>query len=172
MPDKSKRTLLPREDGKSYIEQVDYVNGGVGLLLRKASSGNGMTLINYLITEKPFRVFYYQVEFVFDSDKEKIITQTRLLANSLRSRAENEIPKGAGLCIYGGFIAGEHKNLKETSSIKLNYPYFSEKYYFQIGLGNIVTREPMTVHPKKSSYLVRQKLLRSFGTPQVNKWQV
>ena len=140
----------PRKDGKPYfVREIKYKNGGVGILARANPTGEGMRMYNYFVTEKPFRVFYYRNEFVFENNIEETIALNQKIANSLHARGDNEIPKGSGICIYGGFIAGNHQDLVEETSIRVNYPYYSEKYYFQIGLANIVTEQPMTLHPKE-----------------------
>ena len=148
--DNASDQMPQRKDGRPYlVKQVDYANGGIGILAHDTPSGNGMVLYNYFITANPFRVFYRKVDFVFENNMDEIIAREQKLAQVLRARGEQDIPTGAGICIYGGFIAGQHTDMKENTGIKLNYPYYSRNYYFQIGIGNLVRREPQHVHPKK-----------------------
>lgn len=150
-----KPQVLARRDGKSYfIKKIDYPNGGVGILIYANHTNNptAYKLYNYFITEKPFRVFSTEVKGIFDNNLELVLQRAQQMAANLRSRELNEIPKGSGLCFDGGFLAGTQDQQAELLSIRMFYPYFSEKYKFEIGMGIGVVAVPNKTHPKKDSF--------------------
>lgn len=106
---------------EAALRGQNHQNGEESMFLRKTAHGTDSVTIlsweaadsrifnwadSYFAKQNPYRVFKYSGK-VSPSKQDSALKFRETLAQSLRSRNENEIPTAAGFCIDGGFIEGK-----------------------------------------------------------------
>ncbi len=148
-----------REDKTPYfIKKIEYSNGkGIGILSYSTGSNNpiGYSLWNVFVTEKPFRVFEYPVGKIYDYNIDEKLKFSAALSQAVQGFNSMSPPMGKGLCIDGGFLAGEYAS--EDTWAHFYYPYYSKNYYLMIGIISDVRTKKMTRSLKSDTVLPVKK---------------